>query len=518
MECFWNSGEREKIRGLDILGLRQLDQRIEQGWVAGITTISNRVRYLSMLPWLLSEHYTRQLETGGGRAEYDEKALMEVLSRFEFVVLFASKTGKEWGESGNVGGLIGPTLYSDELNYFEINGHVEVISDRGGASYGTYANPCRMFGILGSGGSEGQPIQITPHGKRLYDVRRRSLSNCDLNNLIFNGGTLTHEILIKEGKHFSANGLIHNQDERTLLREYFLSPYTDDLAVKERYERFNETVRWTLNSIKESSKSSSEIIAENYHLVVKSSNSEIRNVDYIWAEYELRRRVHFAIELLLSSLTGTLNQIVKGSVEQIVHYWNDSAHLPPLLSGTLRLEKASLDLNFGDVLSNIEIDRFSDSPVAKKTAQGLSYCPRALYALCLLSSCCIQSKKLRVTGRFPDRKHYMERAFLCIENGKLKTLEKILIELLNQVVVEPHLGTSLRKMGQGQKCSLRFYPEGEMLSPTGTLVNAGYSGDRLGNVLGLLADLGFCSQEGGRFAISADGDWLLKRLEGANEA
>ena len=141
MECFWNSGEREKIRGLDILGLRQLDQRIEQGWVAGITTISNRVRYLSMLPWLLSEHYTRQLETGGGRAEYDEKALMEVLSRFEFVVLFASKTGKEWGESGNVGGLIGPNLYSDELSYFEENGHVEVISDRGGASYGTYANP-----------------------------------------------------------------------------------------------------------------------------------------------------------------------------------------------------------------------------------------------------------------------------------------------------------------------------------------------------------------------------------------
>ena len=114
--------------------------------------------------------------------------------------------------------------------------------------------------------------------------------------------------------------------------------------------------------------------------------------------------------------------------------------------------------------------------------------------------------------------HSSQFAVGSIENGKLKTLEKILIELLNQVVVEPHLGTSLRKMGQGQKCSLRFYPEGEMLSPTGTLVNAGYSGDRLGNVLGLLADLGFCSQEGGRFAISADGDWLLKRLEGANEA
>ena len=93
MEIFWNNGEHETIKGLDILGIRQLDQRIEQDWVSNVTTISYRARYLSLLSWLFVEYYNSQLTAEDGQATFDENHFNQVVARMELIVLVATKMG-----------------------------------------------------------------------------------------------------------------------------------------------------------------------------------------------------------------------------------------------------------------------------------------------------------------------------------------------------------------------------------------------------------------------------------------
>jgi len=107
----------------------------------------------------------------------------------------------------------------------------------------------------------------------------------------------------------------------------------------------------------------------------------------------------------------------------------------------------------------------------------------------------------------------MESAFKVLRDYESADLAQAMTAIVLHTVIESHLKTTLRKMGEGQQCSLRFYPEGNLLRPTGTGVRAGYSGDRLGNVLGMLADLGHFDRQDGGFILSTKGRAFLAARE-----
>ena len=106
-----------------------------------------------------------------------------------------------------------------------------------------------------------------------------------------------------------------------------------------------------------------------------------------------------------------------------------------------------------------------------------------------------------------------QKAFAVLEAERGNRLFVVLRRLLNEVVIEPHLSTTFRKMSQRSDCSLRFYPEGSLLRPTGIAAGAGFSGDRLGNVLGMWADLGILDRQTGGYGLSERGRSLAMELQ-----
>lgn len=518
MEIFWNNGERETIRGLDIMGLRQLDQNIEQKLVANITTISIRARYLSLLPWIYAEFYQQELERQDGKADFDPDRFQKALARMEFIIVASSRINDSDSESDAIYGMIGPDVFKEELAEFFENGAVDLdFGKRGGSSLNTYIMPCRGFGLLHTDMEESSaPVGITPRGTKFFDVRKKHLSSNGLKKRILEGGTVTRKMIDDEGKHFSVNHLSENPEEKDFLRQAFLSPYIDNPDVKKRYERFAQTVQWVLQSLlNRPNQSATDIIRDHFKHIVAARGQLPDEVTRFWCEYEARRRCHFACELMLSALTDSLQDMAEATVEEVIETWDDRTAMSELLENIISTNAISFSKTLGELKQIIPDDAFLDTGVMDGQARDQSPAGRALYALLVLLSCKKQTKQLRAEGHILDRGHYMERAFdILDEDGS--TISQIFRILLVAVVVEPHLHTSLRKLGQGQKCSLRFFPEGNILRPTGTGVRAGYSGSRLGNVLNFLADVGYLERNGnGRFSVTPDGESLFEELAGA---
>jgi hypothetical protein len=514
---FWNAGEKEVTKGLDILGFRKVDQDLEKRWVSGITTISQRARYLSLLPWLLMEYYKLcGVDKGKARApDWDE--FHDIERRLELVVIAATQfTDKQLGRK--TGGLLGSDLFDTQMNTLAGGGAVELKIKRGGATFGTYVVPCRTIGLIGHDTIEGkwEAPKITSRGRRMHALRCHALGGSPVVQRILEGGSIDTATIAPEAAHFSAGALDRpeSEEERGLLESAILTPEEGQDA--ETYSRFLTTVRFALTSIHAGHRASAAALAARYSEVTQPGVQPTDSA-LAWAAYEMHRRVHFSLELLLGALTSAIGEVDGATVNDVVAVWTEVNDLSPAIADCF---VSSFPMDWAAPFSSfhgaIRDDAFLDGPVARGTANRLAARDRALFALTLLTATWKRTHSLCALERFPGAGSGAERVFPILSNASEQPVRDLLVAVIDRGAVESHLNTTLRKMGNGLKCSLRFFPDGRVLRPTGMIVRAGFSGDRLGNVMGILADLGMIDHE--LDALSGRGRQLLDKLGGPDHA
>jgi hypothetical protein len=499
MQAFWNAGEHELTTGLDILGIRQQDQFLEQQWVAGITTISFRARYLSLLPWVLAEFWGR--ETRVAAAAFDWDRFTAATRRLEFIVLACSNATRISKDIGP--GVLGADLHAADIESLLSGRTVEIPADRGGSTYGTYANTCRSFGLL-QNGDEVLPVRLGLRGQAIHALRQRACNGSALATAVFDGGRIDLDLARREAHLFSINAISAVDAECAALRQALSEPFSNAAAPRASYERFRGTVRWTFDRLRDAPAWSANLIAGSYEAALREP--ELDSVVLAWADYELRRRTHFCLELLLAAVTTTLKEMDGGTLNDVIALWRGRKDAPQVFAD---LGEIRSDTSLSALVDALPSDTLVASPLQSGHFSNQAPDGQALSAALLMGLLERQTAFLRGAGRLPDRKHYMERAFGIIDAGRGRPIWNI-VHRLCRLVVTRHLETTLRKMGAGQKCSLRFFPEGERLAPTGYGVNPGHSGDRLGNVLNISADLGWLERLPEGFVLADDGRVALE--------
>jgi hypothetical protein len=191
---------------------------------------------------------------------------------------------------------------------------------------------------------------------------------------------------------------------------------------------------------------------------------------------------------MLSAICATLSDRGEASLSEVVMEWQEASEFPAALTHAWP-EAADVWMKSGaEVVASAPRSTISDT-VSAEALNSMSPHAKAIAAFGLIASLAHQTQALRTAQTFPDRKGAGERATALVEGAVPEPFLQSLSRL-GEIVTEAHLATTFRKMAGGQKCSLRFFPDGHRLSATGLSVGAGQSGTRLSNVIRVLADAG----------------------------
>ncbi|MCQ2005696.1 hypothetical protein [Rhizobium sp. NRK18] len=477
--------------GLDILGVRAIDQGMESDLVNGITTVSARGRYFSILPWAINQFYNMTLEAG---EPFDQGALTAFLTRVEFLIIAASQADPTGGAGG---AILGSDYFAPQMKLLKSGTAVSLPLSKSSRILNIYYNPCKSVGFIGNA-PNGSPVpyQITERGRAIWQARQGRLEGSPLLDLLFRGGDVDHAIAEAAVSEFSLGALVPESDEARLLRDAFQTAYPSAASAREmiehRYRLLRGTQAWIASWADSGRASADQLLALNLQQV--SAGQRRDTASLAWASYEWRRRQHFALELLLNAVCGVLGALGgAGTVDDVVRAtreeWNLNERLKDLWPAASDAWSSTAIVARGSVPP----DLFAGKALRFRSVDELSPPEKLMASFAILSALQDQTRSFRGTLAAHANSISDLALSLIISVGD-QPFAEFLSELAERCAVTPHLQVTLRKMSAGQKCSLRFFPDGNVLRLTANQTNAGFSGTRLYNTINVLSDIGILTR------------------------
>ncbi|MCR6727084.1 hypothetical protein [Agrobacterium fabrum] len=482
----------DDTRGLDILGVRAIDQGIEANLVNGITTVSARGRYFSILPWAINQFYSMTLKAG---EPFDQGALAAFLTRVEFLIIAASQADT----SGAAGGaILGSDVFDPQMRLLKSGTAVSLPSSKNSRILNIYYNPCKSVGLIDNA-PNGSPVpyQITERGRAMWRTRQDLVEGSPLLDLLFRGGDVDRAIAVAAVSEFSLGALAPGGEEARLLREAFQTSYPSAASAREtiehRYGLLRGTQAWLASWGRSGKNSADQLLALNLQEVSAGHRRDATSL--AWAGYEWRRRQHFALELLLNAVCGVLGSLGgAGSIGDVVRAareeWNLNERLTTLWPAAITVWESSAVAARGSV----PLELFAGKALRFMSVDELSPPQKLLVSFAILSALEAQTRTFR-ENRAGKANSISDLALDLIDGAGDKPFAEFLSELAERCAITPHLQVTLRKMSAGQKCSLRFFPDGNVLRLTANQSNPGFSGTRLYNTINVLSDIGVLTRD-----------------------
>lgn len=511
---FWaeNSGF---MTGRDPLGIQNSSISLYAALLPGLTNLTLRIRYYGLYCWLLKEYNALQLEPEKKTLQHHYNFIRRAELTIAFLMYF------KYPEITNIVGhdftVKKAKEFVDKGFYNIFEGADKLKNTKKGSVYWDYTSGALGQYYVGSLIA----LELIEISNKFFLLRDKGIKMASVfeNNIssqakkIFLGVLRTGFLSQKDLEQlvdFSITNIPHDSSEWEFYKSLLLENDGQKTRISDNIIPSNrkETIGLFLKNISETG---IEGFPEQQFQKVHSG-AQTSDTSFGWYYYYINEAIHYCIETLF---WGMLTEL-EGKTLPVQKYLTDIANS---ITGEFQVihDKGNKNQNLKEIIDSIPVP---DLPEALAHLVKLAKSPRQAtsamgFALGLLFGICKLAGEFRVRIKDFENKYYLnfQKGHISeyLESYFDNNMGLSLIEfnlLLIKTIINDHIATAYRKMGNGESNLLKFVIEDGIIGHIQTM-DPRFTNPRLRSIQNFLNDLGFINISG---QITVLGSSLIEEI------